>query len=456
MTQNLLLPITVTMIPGLISSKYFFYLTYSFWQTDHRGKNIRFDAVVSAFSGAITCLITFGIFLVVERLYEDFNPTRVEAIRDYFRLIDRTIIVGFAAWTIIGFHFIIGNVVRSPLIRSALQVYILTYIALKYLSSQNYSPIRLLSYGYNRLPEIFVSGTSFAEVSSTATFWPETLLDFFFYFTIIFCVLRYVVNVLIYIQAQNSSAHDGPFDLEAIIIAVNAFIWIVAVMLSFGMLHIELGGLGLTTGLIAAGLTISFRDLLNNFFSGILLNLDKSIKMRDLIRMSDGVIGEVKKISLRYTFLETRDNVDILVPNSVLIQNRFENLTRTQQEVRLTLRFSVGQDADVDIVEKLASKACMYVPEVSAVTARLPAVFYLGVSESSHLFDLKFWVIDPRPGPAKLQSDVAKQIFRVFKRERISRPIIRQMTVEDSGLPKAEVSFQTSRPRRSRRAVAGK
>jgi small-conductance mechanosensitive channel len=330
--------------------------------------------------------------------------------------------------------------------------YVLAYLVLSTLPSSyfivstdgDYSILQLLSYGYANVGRILHDGARFDPASVVpqvgTTFWPEKLVQFFLYFAVLFSVLRYAAAVILHLYASKANVEDGAFDIEAIMVAVKSFIWLMAILLSFGLLRVDFGSLGLTTGLIGAGLTISFRDLLNNFFSGILLNLDRSIRVNDVIRMSDGVIGEVKKISLRYTFLQTRDNIDILVPNSVLIQNRFENLTRTQQEVRLSLRFAVGQEVDVKTVEDLVVKACMFVPEVSGVTGRAPALLYLGVSESANQFDLRFWVTDPRPGPAKLQSDVAKQIFKAFResKPKIPLPRIRQFLVMDGDIGLAD------------------
>jgi small-conductance mechanosensitive channel len=402
-------------------------------------REIHLNIVVGAVLGALACLTFFGILLLAQKMR--LKDTLIGLDKNgeaYFLILDRTVIVVFVGWLLIGFHFVVKSIVKNLIVRTLIQLYVMTFLFIEFVpgdiltifTGNGNSILKLLSFGYGNLSGILSEGLRIPVDVDKTTFWPEKLLQFFFYFSVVFCALKYFVEVLFNWHIKKSGGNDGAFDIEAIMVAVNAFIWIITLLFSFGMLEVNLGGLGLTTGLIGAGLTISFRDLLNNFFSGILLNLDNSIRVNDVIRTSDGVIGEVKKISLRYTFLETRDNVDILIPNSLLIQNRFENLTRTQQEVRLSLRFSVDQGVDIERVRNIVLKACMFVPEVSGVTGRTPAVFYLGVSESSNQFDLRFWVTTPRPGPAKLQSDVAYAVFKQFQKEKIALPSIRQITVE--------------------------
>ena len=147
--------------------------------------------------------------------------------------------------------------------------------------------------------------------------------------------------------------------------------------------------------------------------------------------------------SLRYTFLATPDNIDILIPNSVLVGSEFENLTRSKDEVRLSLKFEVAQTVDIEKIRDLAQEACMNVPEVAAATGRQSKAFYLGPNREAHQFDLRFWVNDPRSGPGKLRSDVAYAVFKRFKEEgTVPLPVFRIETAPFplNGLPPEAVT----------------
>ena len=108
------------------------------------------------------------------------------------------------------------------------------------------------------------------------------------------------------------------------------------------------------TGLIAAGgiggLAIGFaaKDLLANFFGGILLYTERPFKVGDWIRApSHGVEGTVEDIGMRMTRLRTFDQRPLYVPNSIFTSIPVENASRMFNR---RINISVGvryQDAHV-------------------------------------------------------------------------------------------------------------
>jgi small-conductance mechanosensitive channel len=386
--------------------------------------SIQLERAVGAVAAAATCLALFAIFKVIEftdhNYYTFIFQSRLPALSidrtDFYIAVSRILVTTFFACLFCLFYIALKWSISSFAWRMTLFGYVVLYFGCSISFSGKYTVLKILSF---YLANFLAPFSSEAPVINDAGYWPELLLQYVFYFIIVFCTLKYMG---IYFVRRIKSDREGDFDVKAIWIAVYAFTWILSAFIGFMFMQINFVSLGIFTGVLGAGVSIAFRDLLNNFFSGILLNLDNSIKIGDVIRTTDNVVGEVQQISLRYTFLATRDNVDILIPNSVLVQSRFENLTRTKQEVRLSLRFSVGQDADIARVREVATQACLIVPEVSAAMGKPAVLFFVGASETANLFDLRFWVVDPRPGPAKLQSDVAYAIFGAFKREKIPLP----------------------------------
>ncbi|MDP6430262.1 MAG: mechanosensitive ion channel family protein [Rhodospirillales bacterium] len=273
--------------------------------------------------------------------------------------------------------------------------------------------------------------------------------EFIFKMLIAYVILKYITDLFFqYKFAPRSS--DGPsetkvavdretaHDLARLKKATGIFIWFVSAMIALWVMKVNLLSLGLFSGLVGAGLTIAFQDLLKNLFAGLYLRWDGSIKETDYIRTADGLVGEVKQISLRYTYLSTPDQVDILIPNAQLVGQQFDNLTRTKDDVRLSLKFEVSQVNDIGDIEKMAKDASLAVPQVAEMSARGkdPVAFFLGSSRGAHQFDFRFWVDSPRPGQAKLQSDVAKVLFKKFSEANIPLSVY---TIERNG-PKPTVN----------------
>jgi small-conductance mechanosensitive channel len=396
--------------------------------------------VLGAMFAAVVCLFVYSINIIIAKLLlpEGIGETTAQETRAYLRTFSLPLTLMTLTWLLIQFVNMAKTVFKSKIGHNIVTIYAFLCIAATVLakiplvdrkgsSGDSITVLKIISYGYaNMLPHL-LSGPIFYAKDIAASSQLERWLTFAFLFLVVFTCQKYATHIFLktYARAKGSDA----FDLKAIDVALNVFVWLTSLVLSVSTLQVDVWSIGVFTAVVGAGVSISFRDLLNNFFSGILLNLDTSLKKRDVIRMADGTVGEVFKISLRYTQLQTRDNIDILIPNSVLVQSRFENLTRTQEEVRLSLRFLVGLAVDLDQVERIALRACRYVPEVSNVANRAPALFYLGPSERGNQFDLRFWVSDPRPGPAKLQSDVAKALFRQFKAAKVPLPMMYNMNI---------------------------
>lgn len=108
---------------------------------------------------------------------------------------------------------------------------------------------------------------------------------------------------------------------------------------------IAFGGIG--------GLAISFaaKDLLANFFGGIMIFFDRPFSIGDWIRSPDREIeGFVEQIGLRHIRIRTFDQRPLYIPNSVFLSIAIENVSRMANR---RIKSNIGiryQDAD-----KLAS-----------------------------------------------------------------------------------------------------
>ena len=453
--NNVMLPAALAIVPSWITyvvSSYFFLkqktanahgdaLPGSNGAPD-TGVDFHANTVVSATLAAGVSLFVLAVLLVVAWQgfleYKD-NGTAIadmgmESSRIHFRSLAIAAILVIFLWLGLALYHIVKAVIKLPVLGALIQIYIVFYVVLGVLEGVNVPVLRVVDYGYTNVFTFLISGPSFIADQVALSFQLERWSRFLFSFVILFCVLKYVVGLIV--QKYRKKKEPDAFDFDAIKIALNAFVWLLSLVLSVATLEFEVGVVGIFIAAVGAGVAISFREVLSNFFSGVLLNIDKSIKKGDIIRTLDGMVGKVNQISLRYTELKTKDYIDILIPNSELVHSRFENLSRNDGVVRLSLRFWVGQNVDIDLIERLALKACRYVPQVSAVAGegRTPSLFYLGPSERGNQFDLRFWVVDASEGPAMLQSEVAKAIFRQFKNERIRSPMLyMNINIDDGG-----------------------
>jgi small-conductance mechanosensitive channel len=197
-------------------------------------------------------------------------------------------------------------------------------------------------------------------------------------------------------------------------------IYIVAFLVAMDVLGLNLTTLTVFSGAVGIGLGFGLQNIASNFISGLILLLERSVEIDDLIELPDGITGFVRKSSARYTLIETFDGKEVLVPNEDFITSRVTNWTLSTSKGRVEIKIGVAYGADLDQARALILEAanehemCLKDPE--------PQCFLRNFGESSIDFVLLFWVADVTTGRWKPQSDVMFAIWHKFRDSGIEIP----------------------------------
>lgn len=89
---------------------------------------------------------------------------------------------------------------------------------------------------------------------------------------------------------------------------------------------------------ISAGL--GAQNLTNNFISGLLILLEKPIKVGDVIKIGD-IAGKVIHIGFRCTIIENFQGINIVVPNSEIMQNKISNWNYSNAKVKYDINIHI-------------------------------------------------------------------------------------------------------------------
>jgi MscS family membrane protein len=185
-------------------------------------------------------------------------------------------------------------------------------------------------------------------------------------------------------KVANKSLVQFFHSILKIVIFVGAFLVVLA---SWG---IEIGPL--LAGLGVAGIAIAFalQSTLSNVFGGVSMILDKSIRIGDVVKLDDGTTGEIKKINLRSTKVQTFDNEFVIVPNGKLSESNIMNIALPEPKARVVVPFGVAYGNDIAKVKKVVMKEIVkcenYVNEPE------PSVKFLEMADSSLNFKAFFYV----------------------------------------------------------------
>jgi small-conductance mechanosensitive channel len=178
----------------------------------------------------------------------------------------------------------------------------------------------------------------------------------------------------------------------------------IAVLFALSSVGIDVTALAVFTGAVGVGIGFGLQAVISNFVAGIIILIEKSLKVGDFVEFASGVRGEVREINIRYTVVTTNDNIDILVPNSEFVSGLVTNWTHGDGHRRLRLPFAAAYGTDKDLVRKAGLEAAAAVDHtLTGQPRREPQVWLVGFGDSSLNFELVVWVKPEavkRPGAA--------------------------------------------------------
>ena len=136
---------------------------------------------------------------------------------------------------------------------------------------------------------------------------------------------------------------------------VTTLLWALTIIIVAGAFGINATSLVAVLSVAGLALSLSVQGLLTNFFSGILLLINKPFKEGDFVELGDKT-GTVKNIGFFSTTLCTLDNVSIIIPNGDLTTAAVKNYSREATR-RVDLTFSASYDAPTETVIKAIREA---------------------------------------------------------------------------------------------------
>ncbi len=141
-------------------------------------------------------------------------------------------------------------------------------------------------------------------------------------------------------------------------------------------------------GAIAIGVGFGAQNIINNFISGWILLAERQVRVGDLIEVQDH-LGKVDSIGNRSTRVRRTDGIDMVVPNSMLLENTIINWTLTDKNVRAKLTVGVAYGSPTATVKKLIAQAVDEHPDV--LKTPKPDVIFEDFGDNALIFDVYFW-----------------------------------------------------------------
>jgi small-conductance mechanosensitive channel len=163
-----------------------------------------------------------------------------------------------------------------------------------------------------------------------------------------------------------------------------------AIIIAINSVGIDLTALAVFGGALGVGVGFGLQRVVGNLISGVILLVDKSIKPGDVIAVS-GTYGWVTALGGRYVSVVTRDGVEHLIPNEMLISERVENWTHSHSRTRLKANIGVHYASDVHQVIELCIEAAAESERVLTDPAPKCLLIEFGVQNITSEILLRVW-----------------------------------------------------------------
>lgn len=222
----------------------------------------------------------------------------------------------------------------------------------------------------------------------------------------------------------------------AITLGYYAFLTIglVGILQSTGL---DLSLFTVLTGAIGIGVGFGMQTIFSNFISGVIILLEKPIKLGDRIEVGD-VAGNVHSISVRATTVITNDNVAIIVPNSDFISKQVINWSHSGSDVRISISVNVSYDSDPEVVAHLLKEVASKEPGVLKSPA--PVVRLAEFGESALRFSLLVWTQEFSDRTGALKSLLNFRVLKIFRENHIHMPFPqRDVHIHNAAAPNKEI-----------------
>ncbi len=182
---------------------------------------------------------------------------------------------------------------------------------------------------------------------------------------------------------------------------------------------IDLTTLNVLVGALGIGVGFGLQNIVNNFISGLIILLERPIKIGDRIEVGH-IEGDVVKIGGRSTTVLTNDNISVIVPNSKFIIENVVNWSHNERTVRFRIPVSVAYGTDTRLVEKTLLEVAKENPDV--LDNPEPAVRFLEFGDSGLMFELRAWTMTLIHKKGKLISSLNFSIDEKFRERNIEIP----------------------------------
>lgn len=220
----------------------------------------------------------------------------------------------------------------------------------------------------------------------------------------------------------NRLARRSVFDTgtaHSLYLIVKYIIWVIVLAILIDSFGFSVSILIASAAALLFGVGLGLKELFNDVASGIIILVERSVMVNDVIELENNMIGRVVAIGLRTSKIQTRDNVVTIVPNSKLVNDQVINWSHLEKKTRFHVNAGVRYGSDVELVTKVLLECAYEHPLIMNIPK--PFVRFDDFGDSSLDFQLFFWTHESFL-VENTKSDLRYKIDKIFRKNGIEIP----------------------------------
>ncbi|MDP8221727.1 MAG: mechanosensitive ion channel [Candidatus Lernaella stagnicola] len=242
---------------------------------------------------------------------------------------------------------------------------------------------------------------------------PNSILAFLAIILVSFGLSWLVQRAMRRVLAKSFAGNEGT--LASIRRLVHYLVMFFGLGIALNTIGINMNALFAAGAVFAIAIGFAMQNIVQNFVSGIILLVERSIKPGDVLEV-EGQLVKIVAMGIRTTTARTLLEEDLIIPNSTLSQSTVKNYTLRDRDFRLGVRVGVTYGSDMRHVTQTLEKTARELPWRSQKTE--PHVMMVEFGSSSVDFDVWVHITDPWRS-RWLRAELREAIWFAFLDEKI-------------------------------------
>lgn len=224
-----------------------------------------------------------------------------------------------------------------------------------------------------------------------------------------------------YVEKKNIDTSKGTL-IEFIPLLRKVFLLILIVLgllVVLNKFNVNVSGIIVSLGVGSLAIALAAQETIANMIAGFIILIDRPFREGDRIKLETGELGDVYQIGMRSTKVLDFDNNLIIIPNSILVKSKIQNITYPDYVSRVVVDVEVAYNTNIELAKRIlidiASEHPLNLKEFE------PLVFITNFTTNGISLRLISRTADYR-NVYEIQSDLREEILKKFAEHKIEIP----------------------------------